>query len=86
MGKKPVIWKYLIWVTALSASLVGPIALCVLGAMFLQERFSLGGWVMSLAILLGLIAAGANLLKFFRFMQTESDKRGHKQEDHHGRI
>ena len=86
MGKKSTIWKYLVWVTALSASLVGPVALCVLGAMFLQQRFSLGGWVMPLAIFLGLATAAANLLKFFRFMQKEAEKREQNQEDHHGRI
>ena len=86
LGKKSTIWKYLVWVTALSASLIGPIALCVLGAVFLQQRFSLGGWIMPVGIFLGLGAAAVNLLKFFRFMQKEAEKRDQNQEDHHGRI
>ena len=86
MGKKPTIWRYLVWVSALSASLAGPIALCVLGGLYLQARFSLGGWVMPVAIFLGLGAAAANLLKFFRFMQSEAEKRDQNREDHHGRI
>ena len=61
--------KYLIWVTALSASLIGPVVLCVLGAMYLQERYLLGGWLMPAAIVLGLGGGAANLLRFFRFMQ-----------------
>ena len=41
---------------------------------------------MPLAIFLGLATAAANLLKFFRFMQKEAEKRDQNQEDHHGRI
>ena len=36
------------------------------------------------AIVLGLAAAGSNLLKFFRFVQKESEHKD--QEDRHGRF
>ncbi|MDR3767592.1 MAG: AtpZ/AtpI family protein [Butyricicoccus sp.] len=78
------VWKYLVWVTTLSASLVGPLVVCVLAALWLQDRFALGSWIMLVAIALGLATAASNLLKFFRFMQKESEH--HNQEDHHGRF
>lgn len=81
MGQWAVLSKYLVWVTALSASLAGPVVLCVLGARYLQERFSVGGWLMPVAIVLGLGAAGANLLKFFRFVQKEAEKPSSEDKD-----
>ncbi|WP_122789304.1 AtpZ/AtpI family protein [Intestinibacillus sp. Marseille-P6563] len=78
------IWKYLVWVSALSASLVGPLVVSVLVALWLQDRFALGSWIMLVAIALGLAAAVWNLFKFFRFMQQESEHSN--QEDRHGRF
>jgi F0F1-type ATP synthase assembly protein I len=83
VGSKSTVWKYLVWVTALSASLAGPIALSVLCAYWLQQRFAVGGWVMPVAIFLGLGGAAVNLMKFFRFMQKESEK---GREDKDGRF
>lgn len=80
----PGIWKYLVWVTALSASLIGPPVVSVLAALWLRRTLALGAWVMVLAIALGLAAAGANLIKFFRFVQKESEH--NDQEDRHGRF
>lgn len=84
MHGSPGIWKYLVWVTALSASLIGPPVVSVLAAMWLRRSFGLGAWVMVAAIVLGLAAAGSNLLKFFRFVQKESEHKD--QEDRHGRF
>ena len=78
------IWKYLVWVSALSASLVGPLVVSVLVALWLQVRFALGSWIMLVAIALGQAAADWNLFKFFRFMQQESEHSN--QEDRHGRF
>lgn len=67
--------KYLVWVSTLGVSLAAPILLGVLGAHWLQTRFSLGSWCMVLGIVLGLATAGVNLAKFLRFMQREANKR-----------
>lgn len=84
MGKKPNIWKYLLWVTQLGASLAAPLILCALVGRWLQLHFSLGGWVMAISIFLGLATALLNLFKFFKVIQKEADYK--KQEDHHGRF
>lgn len=82
MQKKTSVWKYLVYVTSLGASLTAPLVVCVLGAMWLRDKFSLGGWVMVPAILLGLATGGWNLIKFFRFTQREAERK----EDTHGRF
>ena len=74
MNQWSVMGKYLIWVTTLSFSLIGPVVFCLLGASYLQKRFLLGGWLMPTAIVLGLIGGAANVLRFFRFMQKEAEK------------
>lgn len=81
MHQWSVMAKYLIWVTTLSLSLVSPIVLSLLGARYLQARFSLGSWLMPAAIVLGLGAGAINLLKFFRFMQKEADSRIREDDD-----
>ncbi len=77
--------KYLVWVSALSASIVTPIVICVLGAYYLKEHFSLGGWVMIVSIIVGLLSAGVNVMKFFRFVQSQADKNS-DEEGHNGRF
>lgn len=76
--------KYLVWVSSLSASLITPIVICVLFAGWLQKRFLLGGWVMGVAIVLGLLTAVMNLVKFFRFVQQQAEKSS--REEDHGRF
>lgn len=76
--------KYLVWVSALSASLVTPIVICVLAAQWLKRHFSLGSWVIIAAIAIGLAAAGLNLIKFFRFVQKQANQ--NSKEEHHGRF
>lgn len=66
--------KYIVWVSSLSASLITPIVICVLGAGWLQKKFSLGGWVMGAGIILGLLTAVMNLVKFFKFVQQQAEK------------
>lgn len=79
--------KYLVWVTSLSASLIAPVVVSVFAGLWLRRHFALGAWVMIVALVLGLATAGANLARFFRFMQKESD-RGSQQEKEgrHGRF
>lgn len=46
--------RELIWLTQLGLSIVCPLLLCVLGAVWLRNRFDLGNWVIFLGIALGL--------------------------------
>ena len=47
----------LTWLTQLGLSLAAPPLLCLFGAGWLAQKFSLGPWVWAVAILLGLGAA-----------------------------
>jgi len=55
-------------VTGFGISLITPIFLLVWGAMWLQERFGVGDWIMVVAIVSGLISAG---FTFYHFVSDE---------------
>lgn len=55
-------------ITGFGLSLVTPVFLLVWGALWLEERFGLGDWVMVLAIVAGLLSAGCT---FYRFVRAE---------------
>lgn len=50
-----------------------PVVLAIL-AHWLQSRFSLGGWVMLIAIVLGLLASASGAYRFYRRVCAESEK------------
>lgn len=49
--------KMLVWITQLGFSVAFPLAGFVLAALWLQDRYSLGSWVLFLGLLLGLAGA-----------------------------
>lgn len=55
-------------ITGFGLSLVTPIFLLVWGALWLEDHFGLGDWVMALAIVMGLLSAGCT---FYRFVRAE---------------
>ena len=65
----------LVWLTQLGLSVIGPVALWVLLALWLRRRFGLGLWVVLVGLLLGLIGAGFALMQSLRLMN-----RGAKEE------
>ena len=57
-------------------TLITPPVVLGLVAWWLQSRFSLGSWVMLLALLLGLLTSGASAYQFFRrVLAAEKKKR-----------
>lgn len=50
-------FNMLIWMTQLGISVAVPLALCILGAVWLRNRFDLGPWVLILGICLGFYLA-----------------------------
>lgn len=50
-------FNLLVWLTQLGISVAVPLTLCTLGAVWLQNRFGLGPWVLILGIGLGLYLA-----------------------------
>ena len=61
----------------LGFTIVTPPVALALGAYALQRRFSLGSWIMLLAIVLGLIAAASGAYQFYRrVISLEKKKKG----------
>lgn len=50
-------FNMLVWLTQLGISIAAPMALCIMGAFWLRNRFGLGAWVLIAGILLGLYLA-----------------------------
>lgn len=66
--------QYLVWLTQLGFSLVAPPILCIWGAIWAQNRYGLGTWIMVVAIVFGLCASFSNGLVFYRMMERKSKK------------
>lgn len=63
--------------TQLGLTLVAPLILCVLFAYWLRQRFHLGGWVMIVALLIGLASM---VLTFYRFIHAQLAENKKKQD------
>lgn len=69
--------KMLVWITQLGFSVAFPLAGFVLAALWLQDRYSLGSWVLFLGLLLGLAGAVDGFrtsLKAMKLMAWDSKK------------
>ncbi len=53
--------KNIVWLTQLGLRAAAPTVLCVLGSVWLRDRFGLGAWVIVLGVLLGVGASFAAL-------------------------
>ena len=78
--------KYLSFLTQVGLSILTPILLCVLAAVWLQNRFGLGNWVVVVGILLGVGGGFCSLFQFFQFVQREGKKEREEQEDKWRRL
>lgn len=65
--------KNLVWITELGLSVAAPPVLCILAAVWLRDRFGLGGWVVVLGVLLGVGGAAASLVSCLRAMKAAVD-------------
>lgn len=73
--------KYFTMISQLGISVVAPLALCIIGALWLKNRFSLGDWVVLAGILLGIasgISSFVNYLKGFLQDMRKSDEEYYK--------
>lgn len=66
--------RNLAWLTQLGLSIIAPPVLCIGGCWWLQNRFSLGGWIMALGIVLGLGASVSGAAQFYRMVRRQADK------------
>ena len=72
--------RNLVYVTQLGLSVVTPIALFVLLAGWLRDRFGWGDWVMLAGILLGTLCGVYNFFRFLNFIFSESRRRQQERE------
>ena len=64
--------RNIVWLTQLGLSVASPLVLGILGALWLRDRFALGGWVMLAGILLGVGGAVSGLAHSLRAMNRQS--------------
>ena len=56
--------RHLVWLTQFGLSIVIPPVLCIMGAVWLQRQFALGGWVVAVGVFVGVLAAVSCLQRF----------------------
>lgn len=66
--------RFLAWLTQFGFSVVSPLVLCLLLALWLRNRFSLGGWVVVLGIFLGVGGAISGLISSLKAMERSADE------------
>lgn len=64
--------KNIVWLTQLGLGVAAPIVLCVLGSVWLRDRFALGGWVVAVGVLLGVGAAFASFWRSLKEMDRQA--------------
>lgn len=67
--------KILTWLTQLGFSILSPMLLCILGAVWLRDHMALGDWIVILGILLGLMGAVGSGMTFFRAFVPKEPKK-----------
>lgn len=71
--------KELVWVTQFGLSVISPLLICLLPAVFLRNRYSLGNWIVIVALVLGV---GGTVMAFVRNLRdiARRDKPKKKQD------
>ena len=67
--------RYMSWLVQLGVSVVTPVVLCLLAGLWLQERFSLGSWVVLVGLAVGLLTGASVFMQFLRYAQREADRK-----------
>ncbi|MDD2956468.1 MAG: AtpZ/AtpI family protein [Oscillospiraceae bacterium] len=69
------ILKNITFLTQVGLSVAAPLVLCIWGAVWLQSRFGLGGWVVLVGFVLGLGGAVSGFMGFVRYVNREASRR-----------
>lgn len=67
--------KLLIWLTQLGLSVAVPLGGFILLAVWLQNRFGWGKWVVVVGVVLGVICAAEGMMSSFKAMKRMSEKK-----------
>lgn len=62
----------IVWLTQFGLSVVGPVALCVWGSVWLRDRFDLGSWVVIVGVVLGIGGSVSALWSSLKAMERQS--------------
>ena len=73
MERHPVAFEVINW-GVLGLSVVTPLVVFLLGAVWLRERFGLGGWVIIAGLLVGLYSAVAGFRQVIAAMRREAER------------
>ena len=65
------ITRHLVWLTQFGLSVVLPPVLFLLGAVWLKNRFGLGGWVVLVGLLVGVVGSLGSLRSSLKSMDRE---------------
>ncbi len=71
--------KSIVWLTQLGLSIAAPLVLCVLGSVWLRNRFGLGGWAVALGAVLGV---GASFISLWQSLKAMERQMGEDDSDH----
>lgn len=66
-------------VAGFGLSVVTPLIVCILFAVWLRSRFGVGEWVMITAVIVGLISAGCGAYRSIRAFLREEERRDAKK-------
>ena len=73
-------WNMLVWLTQCGISVAAPLAAFVFCALWLQEQFGLGVWVIWLGLALGIICAVSGFRLCLQLMEHMAGRTGKNEE------
>lgn len=66
--------KALAWLTQLGFNMISPLIICILAAAWLKTKFSVGNWIMIVAIVIGAGSGYMSLINFIRAVKKYDEK------------
>lgn len=70
--------RSLVWLTQFGLSIVVPLVVSILIAVWLQRTFALGGWVVAVGVLVGIFGAVSGLVTSLRAIDRQAGEKDDK--------
>ena len=74
LNAKTKLLRAAVWLTQLGVSILAPPVLLLLLAVWLQERYGWGNWVLIAAIISGILSSFCSMLAFYRVFVKKNRK------------